>query len=108
MEMTEKKIMIYKRILILMVAFTLTMSAFGCGVSKSDHEKIVKELEKANQDKAAFSDQINQLKAESESLAQKVSNLESENNTLQQEIAGLKAKNTASKKPAVQPKPKKK
>ena len=108
MEMTEKKIMIYKKFLILMVALTLTMSAFGCGVSKSDHEKIVKELEKANQEKAALYDQINQFKAESESLAQKVSTLESENNTLQQENEGLKAKNTASKKTAVQPKAKKK
>lgn len=108
MEMTEKKIMIYKKILILMVAFTLTMSAIGCGVSKSDHEKIVKELEKANQDKAALSDQINQLKAESESIAQKVSKLESDNNTLLQENEGLKAKNTANKKPAVQTKPNKK
>lgn len=108
MEMTGKKIMIYKKILILMVTFTLTISAIGCGVSKSDHEMIVKELEKANQDKAALSDQINQLKAENESLAQKVSNLESENNTLQLENEGLKAKPAAKKKPAVQPKPNKK
>ncbi|MDD5435088.1 MAG: hypothetical protein PH343_06640 [Nitrospira sp.] len=107
MDTIERKIMFYKKILIVMLAFTLTMSAIGCGVSKSDHEKIVKELEKANQDKAGLSDQINQLKAENESFAQKVSNLESDNNTLKQENEDMKAKLTAKKtavKPAVQQK----
>ena len=114
--MKEMNIMFYTKILIIMVAFMLTMSAIGCGVSKSDHEKIVKELEKATQDKAGLSDQINQLKAENESLAQKVSNLESDNNTLKQENEDMKAKLTAKKtavkpaaqKPAVQAKPPKK
>ena len=117
MDMIKRNIMFYKKILIVMVALMLTMSAIGCGVSKSDHEKIVKELEKANQDKAGLSDQINQFKAENESLAQKVSNLESDNNTLKQENEDLKAKLTAKKtavkpttqqKPAVQAKPAKK
>jgi septal ring factor EnvC (AmiA/AmiB activator) len=107
LEMKERNTIFYKKILIVMVAFLLTMSAIGCGVSKSDHEKIVKELEKANQEKASLSDQINQLKAENESLAQKVSNLESDNNTIRQENEDMKAK-LASKKSAVKPKAKQK
>lgn len=106
--MIKMHIMFYKRFLVLIVALTLTMSAIGCGVSKSDHEKIVKELEKANQEKAALSDQINQLKAENESVAQNVSKLESDLNALQQENEDLKTKLAAAKKPAkpaVQPKP---
>lgn len=109
--MIKMPIMFYKRFLVLIVALTLTMSAIGCGVSKSDHEKIVKELEKANQEKAALSDQINQLKAENESVAQNVSKIESDLNALQQENEDLKTKLAAASKrvakpakPAVQPK----
>lgn len=91
---------------ILMVGI-LTISTIGCGVPKSEHEKIVKELEKANQEKTILSDQINQLKAENESLSQKVSQMEKELDTLRQENEGLKAR-LAAKKPAVQSKPKKK
>ncbi len=104
--------MFYKKFLVIIVAITLTMSAIGCGVPKADHEKIVKELEKANQEKTALTDQINQLKAENESVAQNVSKLESDLNALQQENEDLKTKLAAAlkrtpkpAKPAVQPKP---
>lgn len=106
--MVRTNAMFYKKFLVVIVALSLTMSAIGCGVSKSDHEKIVKELEKANQEKAALSDQINQLKAENESVAQNVSKLESDLNAIRQENEDLKTKLAAAKKPAkpvVQPKP---
>lgn len=82
----------------------LTMSTIGCGVPKSEHEKIVQELEKANQEKATLSDQLNPLKTENESLSRKLSQKESEMNTLRQENEALKAKLSA-KKPAAQSKP---
>lgn len=106
MDIIERKTMRYKILLVVLVTGILTMSTIGCGVPKSEHEKIVQELEKANQEKTALSDQINQLKAEKESLSQKYSQLEKELNTLRQENEDLKARLTA-KKPAVQPKPKK-
>ena len=83
-----------------LLASILTLSAAGCGVPKDEHEKIVSELEKANQEKATLSDQVNKLKAEKEALSQKVSQLENDLNTLRQENEELKAKAANLAKPA--------
>lgn len=84
----------------------LTMSTAGCGVPKSEHEKIVRELEKANQEKTTLSDQLNQLKVENESLNQKFTQSEKEITILQKEKEGLQAR-LAPKKSPVLSKPKK-
>lgn len=70
----------------------LTLSTAGCGVPKSEHEKIVSELENANQEKTTLSDQVNKLKAEKEALSLKISQEENELSTLRQENEDLKVK----------------
>ncbi len=111
----ERDVMRSKIFLAIVMTGILTMSTMGCGVPKSEHEKIVQELDKANQEKATLSDQVNKLKAENESLSQKSSQLESELTTLKKENEDLKAKlsaaatkKPAAQKPAAQPKAKKK
>lgn len=106
MDIIERGTMRYKMFLAVLMVGLLTMSTIGCGVPKSEHEKIVKELEKANQEKTTLSEQVNQLRSENESLSQKISQMNSELNTLRQQNEGLKAKLVA-KKPAAQPKSKK-
>ena len=95
----------YRMFLAGFMLWVMTILAIGCGVPKSDHEKIVRELEKVNQEKMMLSDEINQLKGENGSLSKKVTQMENEVNTLRQENENLKAKQTA-KKPVVHSKKK--
>lgn len=111
--MLKKKAMRSRIFFAVLLIGILTMSAAGCGVPKNEHEKIVSELDKANQEKTALSDQISKLKGENESLSQKVMQSENDLNTLRQENEELKAKaakqaKSTVKKPAPSSKKKKK
>lgn len=80
----------------LAVAFVLavTVALIGCGVPKTEHDKVVKALEQANMEKANLTSQIDKLTKEKDSLSQQVAQL-------QKEIEELKAKGKpAAKAPA--------
>lgn len=78
---------------------SLGLSLIACGVPQEEHEKVVKGLQQANQEKTTLGDQLGQVKKEKDSLTQKVSQLQAEVSELQNENAELKAK-LAPKKPA--------
>jgi peptidoglycan hydrolase CwlO-like protein len=81
----------------LAVAFVLAVavSVMGCGVPKTEHDKVVKALEQANQEKADLTGQIDKLTKEKDSLSQQVAQLQKENEELK-----TKAKPAAKKAPA--------
>jgi peptidoglycan hydrolase CwlO-like protein len=85
----------------------LGLSLMACGVPKEEHEKVVKELQQANQDKTTLTEQMDQMKKEKDSLSQKVASLEAEIGKLKKENEELKAK-LAPKKPAPKKAPAKK
>lgn len=87
--------------------FSLGLSLIACGVPKEEHEKVVKELQQANQEKTTLGEQLDQVKKEKDSLTQKASQLQAEVSKLQKENVELKAK-LAPKKPAQKPPAKKK
>jgi len=74
----------------------------GCGVPKSEHEKVVKELDEANQEKMVLIDQLDQASADNELASQKVTQLQSEVDALKKENEGLKVKLSPSKMAATQ------
>lgn len=76
-----------------LIVSVITFMVAGCGVPKAEHEKIVKELQKANEEKATIS-------AERDRLSQQVTQLQAQIDTLRKENEGLKAK-LAPKKQAI-------
>ena len=97
----------YKAYLAVLIASAVTMSLIGCGVPKTEHDKVVKALQQANQEKTTLADQFDKLKKEKDSLSQEVSQLQTQINTVQKENEMLKAK-TGAKKPAAKTPAKKK
>jgi peptidoglycan hydrolase CwlO-like protein len=83
----------YQAFLTILMISALTVSLIGCGVPKTEHDKVVKSLEQANQEKATLTDQVGKLMKEKDSLSQQVAQLQKEN-------AEMKAKMT---KPAAKP-----
>ncbi len=78
------------------VVAVVTLAALvACGVPKADYDKVTKELQQANQDKMACSDQLAKDKDQ-------VSQLQSQVASLTKENGELKAK-LAPKKPAAKP-----
>jgi len=88
----------YKAFVAVLIASAVTMSLIGCGVPKTEHDKVVKALLQANQEKTALTDQFDKLKKEKDSLSQEVSQLQTQINTLQKENQSLKAKKAPAKK----------
>ena len=97
----------YKAFVAVLIASAVTMSLIGCGVPKTEHDKVVKALQQATQEKTTLADQFDKLKKEKDSLSQEVSQLQTQINTLQKENEMLKAK-AGSKKPAAKTPAKKK
>ena len=97
----------YKAFVAVLIASAVTMSLIGCGVPKTEHDKVVKALQQAQQEKTSLTDQFDKLKKEKDSLSQEVSQLQTQINTLQKENQMLKAK-AGSKKPAAKAPAKKK
>jgi len=77
------------------VAAATLAALVACGVPKADYEKVTKELQQANQDKTALTDQVAKDK-------EQVSQLQGQVASLMKENGDLKAK-LAPKKPAAKP-----
>lgn len=97
----------YKTFLAALIVSAVALSLIGCGVPKTEHEKVVKQLEQANQEKTALSSELDKMKSEKEALSKQVAGLQNKINTLQKENRELKAK-LAPKKPAAKAPTKKK
>ena len=89
----------HKAFLAVLIASAVTASLIGCGVPKTEHDKVVKALQQAQQEKTALADQLDKVRKEKDSLSQQVAQLQNQINTLQKENDALKGK-TAPKKPA--------
>ena len=83
-----------KTFLTAVFSVALAAALIGCGVPKTEHDKVVKALEQANQEKTNLTGQMDKLMKEKESLSQQVAQL-------QKEVADMKAKaKPAAKAPA--------
>ena len=82
----------------------LGLSLSACGVPKEEHEKVVKELQQANDEKTTLREQMDQMKKENDSLSRKVAQLEGEIGKLKKENDELKAKLAPKKKGATKKK----
>lgn len=82
----------YKTHITTFIMFAMILSLVGCGVPKNEHEKVVKELEKANEQKATLSDQLDKAVKEKEVFSGQVADLQNQVSALQKENEGLKAK----------------
>lgn len=82
-----------------LIVAAVTFMVAGCGVPKAEHEKIVKELQKANEEKSAISAKYDKLNQEKDSLFQQITQLQAKIDTLHKENEKLKGKQ-APKKPA--------
>jgi len=82
----------YKTHITTFIMFAMILSLVGCGVPKTEHEKVVKELEKANEQKATLTDQLDKVVKEKESLSGQIADLQKQVSTLQKENEGLKVK----------------
>jgi cell division protein FtsB len=83
-----------KTFLSAVVSVALAAALIGCGVPKTEHDKVVKALEQANQEKANLTTQVDKLMKEKDSLSQQVAQL-------QKEAEAMKAKaKPAAKAPA--------
>ena len=89
----------YKAYLTVLIASAVTASLIGCGVPKTEHDKVVKALQQAQQEKTALADQLDKVRKEKDSLSQQVAQLQNQINTVQKENEALKGK-AAPKKPA--------
>ena len=89
----------YKTVVALLILSAVTLSLIGCGVPKTEHEKVVKELEQVTQEKTTLSDQLDKVTKEKEALSQQIGQLQNQINALKKENGQLKAK-LAPKKPA--------
>jgi len=90
----------------ILMTSALLLSLIGCGVPKTEHDKVVKALEQANQEKTNLASQVDQLVKEKDSLAQQVAQLQKENADLKAKMAKPAAKAPA--KPAAKAPVKKK
>lgn len=70
---------------------TLLLTAAGCGVPKTEHEKIVTQLSQVGEEMAALSDQLERVNRERAALAQRVTLLEEENRALRAKIGSRPA-----------------
>lgn len=89
----------YRMFLAALIVSIITFISVGCGVPKTEHGKVVKELQKVNEEKAAISAKVDKLNQEKDSLVQQVSQLQAQVDTLRKENEKLKGKQ-APKKPA--------
>jgi cell division protein FtsB len=91
-------IMRYRIALAILMASAVTVSLIGCGVPKTEHDKVVKALEQANQEKINLASQVDQLTKEKDSLAQQVAQLQKENADLKAKTAKPAGKAPTKKK----------
>ncbi len=89
----------YKTVVTLLIISAVALSLVGCGVPKTEHEKVVKELEQVKQETTTLSDQLGKVTKEKEALSQQIGQLQNQISTLRKENEELKAK-LAPKKPA--------
>lgn len=87
-----------------MVITGVTAGLIGCGVPKSEHEKIVQELQQAKQEMTSQTEMAAALTQEKESLSKQVADLQNQIGALKKENETLKGKlsprKPASKTPA--------
>lgn len=83
---------------LLVVAAASMLSVAACGVPKSEHEKIVHELEQVNQEVQTLNEQLSQTAKDKEAAQQQLAQLQSSVRALQKDNEALKAK-LAGKKP---------
>lgn len=101
----------YKAMLAVLIISAVTASLIGCGVPKSEHDKIVKQLEQTNKEKTVLADQATTLTKEKEALSKQVADLQNQVSALRKENdefrAKLGLKKPAAKAPAKAPAKKK-
>lgn len=86
------------------IAFSLAavlavISLAGCGVSQADHEKIVKELDLVNQEKATLNEALEATQKENASANQQIAQLQNQNLFLAKENQDLKTRLTSGSSP---------
>lgn len=91
--------MLLRRMSMLAVVAAATLIISSCGVPKSEHEKVVKELQQVT-------DQLDQARKQNDQDQQKLTQLQGQVDALKKENDDLKAK--AAKKPAAKSTAKKK
>ena len=79
------------------IAIAVSLTLAGCIVPKSEHDKVVKELQKAKQDMAMMSETA---KKDRDAMMQQVTQLQGEVAVLKKENESLKSKKPAAKAPA--------
>lgn len=72
----------YRPIFLSLMAAVLVLPLLSCGVPKTEHDKVLKALEEANQEKVEFAAEIDKITKEKESLSQQVAQLRTENEQL--------------------------
>ena len=81
--------------------------ALSACVSKSEHEKIVSELQQVNQEKSAISDKLTEATQQKDDMSRKMAMLDERIAALQKENEALKAKEPVKKSAAAKPAAKK-